>query len=600
MNLFLKICGAVLSELRRDIWVWLSILLIVSLAMLPNLLNCLIPDIALSLFGFWVFGAALLLSPSLFGLRVRTALWLVLPVVLAVPGTIICLISLKSMPTTFLFLALVESNQAEMSYLVWPLIIAGCGGLLLGGIYYWMVKNRIPQDFKLGPTAKGLVAAGLLLPAVLNLADGDSLITTWAKVELRYRNSFPTSTFGAALEAVTLRGKVQSRRELVDNLPVTEDEAFQKDPARQVHMLVIGESASRACFGLYGYDRETTPLLQRTNDLMVFRDVTAPATVTLMAVPQLLTPIGPGNLLESTQQPSVLTAYRRAGYQVYWLSTQLKHGTFDTLTSIFSEDATEAEFLSGRFDVHGRGAYSAASDLSLIPEVRRILGKGERKVLFVLHTIGSHGPYTERYPEKMAPFPVDKAAAFSALTRVAFSSSEDRDDLQMVQDSYDNSIFATDSLLANLIHTLKQTGSSSWFWYVSDHGENTSKSMPGKFMHGVVSEDVVGVPLLAWLSPEYQKSHPDRAAALRAHLEVPFAAASTFHTLLDLGGLSCPELKPLMSVARSDFQPGPRLLWDSAGKIVNVDEHFEATRPGRGGWKPFRSKAEKALSAHAP
>ena len=137
---------------------------------------------------------------------------------------------------------------------------------------------------------------------------------------------------------------------------------------------------------------------------MAFQDVTAVATMPLLVVPSILTPTPPGNILATTREPSVLTAYRKAGFKVYWLSTQRKHGTYDTLTSIFSEDADESESLGGIFDVTGRGAYSGKKDIHLLPVVEQILTRNESRVLLVLHTMGSHGPYGMRYPKSQEAF----------------------------------------------------------------------------------------------------------------------------------------------------------------------------------------------------
>lgn len=339
-------------------------------------------------------------------------------------------------------------------------------------------------------------------------------------------------------------------------------------------MLVIGESATKSCFSLYGYERETTPLLQHTDGLMPFRDVSAAATVTLLAVPSMLTSSPPGKVLEATQQPSILTAYHKAGFRVYWLSAQKKHGTFDTLTSLFSADADESVFKGGKFDTYGAGAYESATDASLLPLVTNVLKRNEPKVLFVLHTIGSHGPYPWRYSDKLARFPADKHAVMDALLRISGGITHNPADLQLAQNSYDNTICATDFLLANLIHILKATQASSWFCYISDHGENTSKALLNKFMHGMITRQVVEVPMLMWVSPQYAQKHPAKTDALRSHLDTPFSATCTYHTLLDMGGLSCTDSKPEWSAASAHFSPGPRLVCDSTCKVTDYDQRF--------------------------
>lgn len=508
-----------------------------------------------------------------FGLRVRLMLWLAVPLVLMVPACLASLFSIQSLPTTFLILALLETNKTEMSALQAQVLLAGAGTLLIGILYVWFVKTRVPAGLRMGHLGRALVLLSLLSPVCYDLVSHGSVVGL-AGTKQRLLCTFPSSTFYGAYEAFDIRGRVQNRKDLADDLAVSQEQAFRDEANRQVHMLVIGESATKSCFGLYGYERLTTPMLEHTPGVLTFRDVSSPAPCTLIAVPSLLTAAPAGKLVEATRQASILTAYKKAGFKVYWLSAQKKHGTYDTLTSIFSADADEDHFISGNFDSNGIGAYHTSLDANLIPLVRSILKRNESKVLFVLHTIGSHGPYGMRYPRRLARFPADPQIANDAMFRMSMGATASPEELELIQNTYDNTICATDFLLANLIHDLKQLKASTWLYYVSDHGENTSTARFGKFMHGTITRQVVEIPMLMWLSPTYEQEHPDKAAALKANLNTPFSASCTFHTLLDMGGLSCPDFKKEWSTASPHFSPGPRLVCDANGFILDYDEKF--------------------------
>jgi glucan phosphoethanolaminetransferase (alkaline phosphatase superfamily) len=508
-----------------------------------------------------------------FGLRVRLMLWLAVPLVLLVPACLASLFSIQNLPTTFLILALLETNKTELSALQVQVVFAGIGTLLMGLLYVWFVKTRVPASLRLGNLGRGLVLLSLLTPVCYDLVSYGSVVSL-AGTKQRLLSTFPSSTFYGSYEAFDIRSRVQNRRDLADNLAISQEQAFRDESNRQVHMLVIGESATKSCFGLYGYERQTTPMLEHTPGVLTFRDVSCTAPCTLIAVPSLLTAAPPGKLVEATRQASILTAYKKAGFRVYWLSTQKKHGTYDTLTSIFSADADEDHFISGNFDTNGIGAYHTVLDTDLIPLVRRILQRNEPKVIFVLHTIGSHGPYPMRYSPQLARFPADPQTANDAMFRISMGATGSPKELELIQNTYDNSICATDFLLANLINDLKQIKASSWLYYVSDHGENTSTARFGKFMHGTITRQVVEIPMLMWLSPTYEQAHAEKAAALKAHLSTPFSASCTFHTLLDMGGLSCPDFKKEWSTASPHFSPGPRLICDANGNIIDYDKKF--------------------------
>ncbi len=573
MNIKNLFRARILPEMIKDSPTWLSVFLAVNLINLPNLAYCFTPCFTWLGLTLWIFSIALTLLACVFGMRVRLLLWLAVPLVLLVPACLASLFSIQSLPTTFLILALLETNQTELSALQVQVFFAGLGTLILGLLYVWFVKTRVPAGFRLGPVARVLVVLSLLIPISYDMiASGHEV--GLAGIKQRCLSTFPCSTFYGAYEAFDIRGRVQNRRDLLDNLTITQEQAFKEETNRQVHMLVIGESATKSCFGLYGYDRQTTPLLERTPGLLTFQNVSCTAPCTLIAVPSLLTAAPPGKLVEATRQASLLTAYKKAGFKVYWLSAQKKHGTYDTLTSIFSADADEDHFISGKFDENGRGAYQTAWDVSLLPLVKRILDRNESKVLFVLHTIGSHGPYPARYPPELARFPADPQTVMDALFRISLGGIATPEELALAQNSYDNTVCATDFLLANLINEVKKTQASSWVYYVSDHGENTSTARFGKFLHGMITRQVVEVPTLMWLSPAYEKAHADKVAALKTHLKTPFSASCTFHTLLDMGGLSCPDFKKERSPASPGFAPGPRIVCDANGFIIDYDKQF--------------------------
>jgi len=309
------------NEIAQTSSIWFSIFIAVNLINLPNLIACFTPCLAWVSIKLWLYSMALTLLACVFGLRVRLMLWLAAPLVLLVPACLASLFSMQSLPTTFLILALLETNQTELSALQGQVILAGLGTLILVMFYVWFVKTRVPASLRLGTFGLVLVILSLLSPVCYDLVAHGHVVGL-AGIKQRLLSTFPSSTLYCAYEAFDLRGRVQNRRDLLDNLAVSQEQSFQDETNRQVHMLVIGESATKNCFGLYGYDRQTTPLLERTPGLLTFRDVSSTAPCTLIAVPSLLTAAPPGKLLEATQQASLLTAYKKAGFRIYWLSAQ--------------------------------------------------------------------------------------------------------------------------------------------------------------------------------------------------------------------------------------------------------------------------------------
>ena len=131
------------------------------------------------------------------------------------------------------------------------------------------------------------------------------------------------------------------------------------------------------------------------------------------SVPVLITSSDATTSRQASTLPSVMNVFKNAGFRVYWLSTQMKHGFWDTRCSTYAHDADEAQFLSGKLALSGEPA-DAAHDSELIKAAQKILDRGESKVLIVLHTMGSHAVYSDRYPPEFNRFPSDPATCTKA------------------------------------------------------------------------------------------------------------------------------------------------------------------------------------------
>jgi hypothetical protein len=120
-------------------------------------------------------------------------------------------------------------------------------------------------------------------------------------------------------------------------------------------------------------------------------------------------------------------------------------------------------------------------------------------------------------------------------------------------------------------------------------------------MHGVMTPEVLKVPMVMWLSEEYRRCHPAKAEALQANVSKPFSSTCTYHTLLDLGGLSAANLRPEWSVAAKVFKPGPRTLYGNAGNnVIDYDKEIAPMyAETRKGWHPLKPKSVKMAESGA-
>lgn len=321
---------------------------------------------------------------------------------------------------------------------------------------------------------------------------------------------------------------------------------------REVYVLVIGETARACNFGLYGYHRDTTPLLARTGGLVVFRDAVTQSNTTHKSVPMLLSAASAEDYDCIYRQKGIITAFKEAGFHTTFLSNQRPNHSF---IDIFGKEADEWRFIKEQ------SGSSRIYDEEMLAMVRGVLGKRRAKELIVLHMYGSHFNYRERYRPETAVFRPDTASEAKASNR------------EQLLNAYDNTIRHTDRFLSLLISELRGTGAASAMLYTADHGENIFDDRRKLFLHAspVPSYYELHVPLLVWLSPAYRQMCPAEAAALKGNSRKSVATgASVFHTMLSLAGITTPLRVDSLSVANGSYRCGERHYLNDHNRPVTL------------------------------
>ena len=322
---------------------------------------------------------------------------------------------------------------------------------------------------------------------------------------------------------------------------------------REVYVLVIGETARACSFGLYGYGRDTTPRLARTEGLVAFGKAVTQSNTTHKSVPMLLSAVSATDFNDIYTQKGIITAFKEAGFHTVFISNQRPNRSF---IDFFGEEADEWTFIKER-----NPEAAAIGDEAMLSEVADVLAKGRQKEFIVLHMYGSHFNYRERYPRQAAFFKPDDATEAKPGNRA-----------QLVN-AYDNTIRFTDRFLTELTAMLGKTGAQAALLYTSDHGENIFDDSRRLFLHAspVPSYYELHVPLMVWMSPRYRQAYAPVEAALRGNSAKRVAtSASVFHTMLTLAGIDTPLRRDSLSVADTRFTVTPYLYLDDHNRAVPV------------------------------
>ena len=343
--------------------------------------------------------------------------------------------------------------------------------------------------------------------------------------------------------------------------------------APEVYVMVVGETARAHNFSLYGYPRNTNPLLSKTPGIKAFPNVTTQSNTTHKSVPMLLSAASAEDFERLFHEKGILAAFKEAGFHTVFISNQLPNHSF---IDFLGEQADEHYFLK-KEDASQGNHY----DEDLLQKLDEILPLADasssahyhyryRKLFVVLHTYGSHFNYQERYPRSFAYFKPDSRSE---------AKSENRRDLL---NAYDNTIRYTDYILHGIIERLQkwegvQTKTdgvydqpTSAMLYTSDHGENIFDDERCLFLHAApkASDYELHVPFIIWTSDGFSKQYPDILKALGENRSKQVQSSlSAFHTMLGIGGIRTPYRQDEYSVASDKYHPV---------KLLYLDDHDEA------------------------
>ena len=325
---------------------------------------------------------------------------------------------------------------------------------------------------------------------------------------------------------------------------------------REIYVMVIGETSRALNWQLYGYDRETTPLLSRQTGLVAFPKVLTESNTTHKSVPMLMSNVTACSYDSIYYQKGVITAFKEAGFRTAFFSNQRRNHSF---IDFFGMEADTYDFIK---EDSLSSTYNPSDD-ELLKLVEQELSKGAKKQFIVLHTYGSHFNYRERYPSGDAfftpDFPVDAERKY-------------RDNLI---NAYDNSIRYTDRFLSRLIGMLEHQETDAALIYTSDHGEDIFDDSRHLFLHAspVPSYYQLHVPFLVWLSANYREAYPEQWKALTDNKEKNVSSSTSFFpTLLDLGGINSPCLNVSLSVAAPQYTMNPRVYLNDHNEARPLDD----------------------------
>lgn len=289
-----------------------------------------------------------------------------------------------------------------------------------------------------------------------------------------------------------------------------------KDNEKSVVVLVIGESARSENFSLYGYKKNTNPLLAQKEHVYHF-DAIANATYTTEGVKSILDHKKTKDLYE------ILPNYLfRNNVDVVWRSTNWGE------PPLHIKNYQNKEFLKQKCKTE-----NCNYDEILLTDLKQQIETSKKnKILIVLHTSTSHGPtYSKKYPSQFEIFkPVCNSVELANCSQTELINA------------YDNTIVYTDYILSKVIEDLKDLSEyKSTMIFVSDHGESLGEK--NLYMHGlpmsIAPKEQYEIPFIVWTSENSNKQLKPNKTLSQHHV---------FHSVLNFLSIESPIYNEEMNI----------------------------------------------------
>ena len=282
-------------------------------------------------------------------------------------------------------------------------------------------------------------------------------------------------------------------------------------PEAGVYVLVIGESQNRAHKQAYNYHRATTPWLdsmKNDKNMLLFTKAYSCHTHTVPTLLYALTAKNQYNNIAVKNAVSVLEVAEAAGFETVWLSNQVKYSAWDTPVTSIASEANQQKWINSTL---GESTNTDYFDGKLIEELEKT--KITDKMLIVMHLMGNHGSYEQRYPK-------------------AFEKYDGKNTI----DKYDNSIIYNDYVMSQVYKRARKIPNFKGLVYCSDHADAIDKNLSHDAAQ--FDFDMTHIPLYIYLSDSYIQNNSAKYKSLEKQKNKLFTNDLLFNLMLGVLGIN--------------------------------------------------------------
>lgn len=288
---------------------------------------------------------------------------------------------------------------------------------------------------------------------------------------------------------------------------------------------IIGESLTSHHCSLYGYEKNTNPLLQKKVDdgeALLYTNVQAAGLYTQAAFQLMMGTYAKsmGKSIEWYACPTLPDIAKAAGYYTLWLSNQSKKGLYDNIVGQYSELCDTSIFIGNKF----AGVQRTSVDGELLPAVNNALACPYNRKFIIVHLMGCHSMFDMRYPPSFARFKESEYINHPEEQRQKLST-------------YDNAVLYNDYVVDALMNIVADR--EAVIVYSPDHGLDVFESNPKVASHSNPSNPISSkagydIPFLIYATETYRQRHPDTVERMKRSVNRHFDMEDAPYLMMDL------------------------------------------------------------------
>ena len=300
-----------------------------------------------------------------------------------------------------------------------------------------------------------------------------------------------------------------------------------------VVVFIIGEGMRFKNWTLNGYKRNTSPNLNKIENLVSFSNHFSNANSTAASIPLILTRATPDNPYLAFKEKTIISLFKEFGYDTSWISNQ---------NILFLENEKESDKIYKLYE------NKKSTDLDVLPALDNVLKNNHGKKFILINLVGNHSGKLPNVFDKFKPYEANLSDGINAK--------------EALINQYDNKILLQDYVLSEIIKKLDKLSKNSIMIFSADHGVNLFDSKSNNLFGYGSSNPTrfeLNTPMFFWYSKNYEAAFPNEVKNMKKNKNEKTVNNDLFYTLSDLSNITFKGFQEDKSISNVNFLPSKNI-----------------------------------------